>query len=142
MKAKLRDTDTHTHTHTHGRTYMYVHIYVCVCTSPIRAHAQLVTGSSPYKLLPVQVVGAHQPHPPGCTPSSSRHHCSEGGDLGCPPGCASASLVPSTKGLHFLDLSLPHSPKAEIIVIITRTLVLERGRVASQAGSGCSVKAR
>ena len=136
-----RHTQTHTDTHTHEGTYMCLHIYVCVCTSSIRAHAQLVTGSSPYKPLPIQVVRAHQAHPPGRTPSSRHHHCSEGGENWAALLAVSllAWCLPQRVYPFWTPVSL--ITKAEIIVIITRTLVLKRGRVTSQASSGCSVKA-
>ena len=128
-----RHRHTHTQTHRHMEGHTYVCTYMCVRAPLPYGHthgwsqAPLPTNHCQSKWS-VLTSPTHQDGPPP-------HHCSDVGETW-------AALL----ALSLLAWCLPQRvylfrTSVEIIVIITRTLVLERGRVASQAGSGCSVKA-
>ena len=144
----MRKQNSH-NTHTHTGTYMCMHMHMCThthtphtgtCRDGHRQASARHTHSCPYKPPPIQVVSSHQPHPPG-SPLQQSLLLRSGGDLGWGPGSLSLLAWCLPQRIYPLWTSVSLVTKVEIIIIITRTLVLERGCMASQAGSRCSVKA-
>ena len=101
-----RHRHRHTQTHRHMEGHTYVCTYMCVCAPLPYGHthrwsqAPLPTNHCQSKWS-VLTSPTHQDGPP----SSSHHHCSDVGETWAALLAVSASLVPSTKGLPFSDLS-------------------------------------
>lgn len=132
------ESKTHRHRHRHTDTWRDIHMcaHICVCVHLSHMGTRIVG----HRLLSLQTTanpsGQFSPAPPT--------------RMDPPPLVIITAQMWGRPGLpswlSLLAWCLPQrvylfQTSVEIIVVVTRTLVLERGRVASQAGSGCSVKA-